>query len=62
MTTSSREFDFKVGDLVEAGKRLCLIEKISKHKKKMQRKVLVRWVGEQQSYWIGCNTFLELMD
>ena len=30
--------DFKVGDLVEVGKRLCLIEKISKHKKKLQKK------------------------
>ena len=62
MTKGSKQFNFKVGDLVEVGKRLCLIEKISKHKKESQRKVLVRWVGEKQSYWIGCNIFLELID
>ena len=62
MVSNQRKFNYKVGDLVEVGKRLCLILKISKHKNEIQRKVLVRWIGEKKNYWIGCNTFLELID
>jgi hypothetical protein len=61
MTKSTKVFAFKVGDLVEAGQRLCLVEKVSKHKKQSQRKVLVRWVGEDTSYWISCDILLKLI-
>ena len=61
MTKKIKKFNFKIGDLVDVGQRLCLIEKFSKHKKESQKRVLVRWVGEETSYWISCNIFLDLM-
>ena len=51
----------KIGDLITVGGRGCLILKFSKHKNENRKRVLVQWVGESESYWINCNTFLELM-
>ena len=49
-----------VGDLLNVGQRLCLVMKITRHKKIWHRNVLIRWLGEDDSYWVRYNTLLAL--
>ena len=50
----------KAGDLVMTGGRLCLVLKIKHHVVNFKKMVKLRWIGEEQDYWINFNTFTEL--
>ena len=50
-----------VGDLLNVGHRLCLVMKITRHKETWQRNVLIRWIGEDDSYWVRYSTLLALV-
>ena len=53
--------EINIGDLLMVAGRLCLVMKFSKHKEKKRKRVLVKWIDEEQTYWINCNTFLSLV-
>ena len=51
---------YQVGDLVEVGSRLCLVLASTDNEEPLQKRVLVQWLGEKDTYWINYNTFIEL--
>ena len=52
--------DIKIGDLAKVAGRLALILDIKEHKEAWIKKVKLRWLSEEQDYWISFNTFTEL--
>ena len=58
----TKTLSVKVGDLIAFGGKSCLILEISGHKKQWQRRVLLQWVGEPQTYWISYNIVNETVE
>ena len=52
--------DIGVGDLVMTAGRLSIILRIKPHTVNFKKMVKLRWVGEEEDYWINFNTFTEL--
>ena len=50
----------RVGDLVITGGRLSIILRINRHTANFKKMVKLRWIGEDEDYWINFNTFTEL--
>lgn len=53
-------FSVKVGDLVMTAGRLSIILRIKQHTANFKKMVKLRWIGEDEDYWINFNTFTEL--
>ena len=52
--------DVGVGDLVMTAGRLSIILRIKQHTANFKKMVKLRWIGEEEDYWINFNTFTEL--
>jgi hypothetical protein len=52
--------DVGVGDLVMTAGRLSIILRIKPHTVNFKKMVKLRWIGEDEDYWINFNTFTEL--
>ena len=52
--------DIGVGDLVMTAGRLSIILRIKQHTANFKKMVKLRWIGEEEDYWINFNTFTEL--
>ena len=51
----------KTGDLLNIRDKLCLVLKISKHKQTWQRKVMIQWVHNGDTYWISYQILNDLI-
>ena len=51
-------FTVKVGDLLSVGYRLCLV--IDIQDEESSRNVLIKWIGDDENYWIKYETLIAI--
>jgi hypothetical protein len=59
--SNNRPIDIQVGCLYIVRDRLCIVVEVTNKKEKWKRRVLMRWVDNEDMYWLSYDIFSQLV-